>query len=840
MKKLWKQTLALLCCLCMALALVPTASAAGAKKVLFIGSDFTNDSIFYLSELAHLAGQDMDVALVEQKGGSFRTLAPAAAAGTALTYYKADASTGYKLTATPAKITVQDALKEQAWDIVVLQPGLYHAALKGNYGADFKYMVDMVEDLASSAKLYWNMPWAVDSNNMFVTFKDYFNKNVIGLYNAILTNTKDFVAANKSFDGIIYTGTAIQNARATALGEKMTRNTQNLTFKQGRLIASLTALKSLNSGANLGKVTVAALDGILTDSGSPADTYVNNEENLKLVLSSVNAACSGTPKLAEGDTSTAPNTNAAVYSYIQVEMPQLLKFPDITVMDNGDVIVSAYENVVHTPTIGDATEGVGSLVFYKSTDNGKTFQKMDFTIDEAQMEKWGICSLSNRYETLKTNPENNYTYYFDPRDPNVKSFHCDVNGDGKKENILFLTFWVRSFNKTNESTLGGTYCTYSTDGGKTWVTPQFAKVGVKRGDVMEFNDGTLLMPTYSGKTVVCSTITFDKSGKMTITEISRIPDGSWDGVPSSGGAEASFISPDGEKTVFTMIRPSGAVLRSDDRGKTWTLIGNEDDEIHQPGFTKIDDTRVFVTWAGTKQPRPIYGKVFYTDGAWTDSATVQIYGKAQSVSTSRDTGDPSCATLKDGKIITVSYDSYYRSLILTVEDPNADIYARKGTTPVTPVVDPIPETGTAFASKQTVDLDGKPTEFDMYMLVDKNGGETNYIKLRDIAYLLNGTQANFEVGYDGTISLTTKKAYTPNGSELKTPFSGNRAYKVCSTTIKVDGKVPSLAGITLTDNDGGEYNYFKLRDLGAALGFNVSWSEARGIYVETNKPYTAD
>ena len=822
MKKFLKQSLALLCCLCMALALVPMASAAGAKKVLFIGSDLTNDNIFYLSELAHLTGQDMDVTLLEKAGGTLRTLAPAASENTPLNYYKADASTNYKLTKDTNKKAIQPTLKEQAWDVVVLQPGLYYAATKGNYGSDLKYMVDMVEDLQPNAKLYWIMPWGVEKDNAYNVFKSYFEQNTVTFYNAIVNCTQEYIASNKSFDGIIYTGAAIENARQTALAGNLIRSMQYLTYKEGRLIAAMTALKTLNSGANLGKITVSALDGILTDSGIPADAYVNNDANLNLVKSAVTAACSGAPKLLSGDNGLHTNNSSAVFSYIQTEMPNYLKFPDVTVMDNGDVIVSAYENVVHTPTIGGgASEGVGALVFFKSTDGGKTFQRMPFAVDEAQMEKWGLCSLSDRYAKLKAKPTDGYIYYFDPRDPNVKSFHVDVNGDGKKENILFLTFWVRAFSKSGESSQGGTYCTYSTDNGKTWVTPQFFSVGVKRGDVMEFNDGTLLMPTYSGTSVICSEIKIDKDGKILCTKKSEIPDGKWDGVASSGGAEASFISTDGEKTVFTMIRPSGAVMRSDDRGATWTLIGNEDGGIHQPGFTKLDDSRVFVTWAGTTQPREIHGKVFYTDGAWTDSDDVEIYGKKDSVDISRDTGDPSCATLKDGKVITVSYDSYYRSVIVTIQDPDDPAYARKGTTPVTPAV---PESGTAYASKVSVNLDGKPTVFDMYKLVSEQG-DTNYIKLRDIASLLNGTAAQFEVGFNGTISLTTGKAYTPVGSEMSTPFSGSRAYKVCKTAIKVNGKVPALAGITLTDDNGGDYNYFKLRDLGDALGFKVDYDQ---------------
>ena len=47
-----------------------------------------------------------------------------------------------------------------------------------------------------------------------------------------------------------------------------------------------------------------------------------------------------------------------------------------------------------------------------------------------------------------------------------------------------------------------------------------------------------------------------------------------------------------------------------------------------------------------------------------------------------------------------------------------------------------------------------------------------------------------------------------------------------------------MEAITLVDDNGGGYNYFKLRDLGAALGFNVGWSKTQGVFIESDKPYT--
>ena len=160
--------------------------------------------------------------------------------------------------------------------------------------------------------------------------------------------------------------------------------------------------------------------------------------------------------------------------------------------------------------------------------------------------------------------------------------------------------------------------------------------------------------------------------------------------------------------------------------------------------------------------------------------------------------------------------------------------------PTTPPAETIPASGTAKASTQTVTVDGKAVEFQMYALVDENGNGTNYIKLRDMAQVLNGTEAQFSVGYDNaskSISVATGEAYTSTGSEMTTPFSGDRAYTGGSQSIQVDGEATEMTAITLLDDAGGGYNYFKLRDLGAALGFNVGWSKEAGVFIESDKPY---
>ncbi len=150
---------------------------------------------------------------------------------------------------------------------------------------------------------------------------------------------------------------------------------------------------------------------------------------------------------------------------------------------------------------------------------------------------------------------------------------------------------------------------------------------------------------------------------------------------------------------------------------------------------------------------------------------------------------------------------------------------------------PVAPGNLAYASTQKVLVDGKAVEFQCYALKDAEGNDTNYIKLRDIAAVLNGTSVQFHVGWNGAVNIETGKAYTPNGSEMHTPFSGNRVYSPATAPTNVNSQGSDLEAIVLNDDNGGAYTYYKLRDLGKALGFNIGWAAETGVFVETDKPY---
>lgn len=141
--------------------------------------------------------------------------------------------------------------------------------------------------------------------------------------------------------------------------------------------------------------------------------------------------------------------------------------------------------------------------------------------------------------------------------------------------------------------------------------------------------------------------------------------------------------------------------------------------------------------------------------------------------------------------------------------------------------------GTAYASTQSVLVDDNTVTFQAYALKDANGYLTNYVKLRDVAQVLNGTAVQFQIGWKGAVNIETGKSYTSNGSEMKTPFTGDRPYSTATASTNIDGVPADLEAIVLTDDQGGGHTYYRLRDLGTALGFLVGWSAEKGIFIET-------
>lgn len=172
-------------------------------------------------------------------------------------------------------------------------------------------------------------------------------------------------------------------------------------------------------------------------------------------------------------------------------------------------------------------------------------------------------------------------------------------------------------------------------------------------------------------------------------------------------------------------------------------------------------------------------------------------------------------------------------------DSTAVQYAKDFSIPYVTDQPIVEEAPLAYRRSQLMNINGASKSCTAYARKDDQGNETNYVKLRELACLLNESEARFNVTWDGAVNIQTKTAYPPDGTEVYSVFGGDWPYTINTAPIQIDGMAVDLEAIVLTDVQGNGYTYFKLRDLGQALGVNVSWdSEAGMVVVDTTKPYS--
>lgn len=138
---------------------------------------------------------------------------------------------------------------------------------------------------------------------------------------------------------------------------------------------------------------------------------------------------------------------------------------------------------------------------------------------------------------------------------------------------------------------------------------------------------------------------------------------------------------------------------------------------------------------------------------------------------------------------------------------------------------------TAFAESKTVDavkntkkvtLDGEEVMVGAY---DVEG--YNYLKLRDIAAILNGKKCQFSVGYDEPtklISVELTKAYEKVEGDLA-EIKDEKAKAIVSVKkILVNGEEKEVKTALIN-----EYNYMQLRDLGSLVGLGVKYDQVNKV-----------
>lgn len=125
----------------------------------------------------------------------------------------------------------------------------------------------------------------------------------------------------------------------------------------------------------------------------------------------------------------------------------------------------------------------------------------------------------------------------------------------------------------------------------------------------------------------------------------------------------------------------------------------------------------------------------------------------------------------------------------------------------------------------TININGSFSKVASY-----NIGGNNYFRLRDLASILAGTEAAFDVGYDDSKRLITVQTGTAlSGAPSLIQLDSNDVAVPNAMTVMVDDRYVAPTAYNING-----FTYFKLRELGQILGFGVDWDEdAQSMVINT-------
>ena len=228
-------------------ALLPVALAeevqARPVRVLAIGNSHTHDTFEYLPQVADAAGYNMEFAVLFI--GSSQLSEHVENARNDLPNYEYGfvengswiCNDGY---------TIRQALEIGPWDYISLQQESVQSGIPESL-VDVQTLIDYVHIYCPEAKIVYNMIWSFPNPANDFNVRQYFPDH-LAHYQGIVQATQEMILPNPDIDVLVYTGTAVQNARTSQLGRRqitLFRDNIHMSLYHGRYIAALTYFAGL-------------------------------------------------------------------------------------------------------------------------------------------------------------------------------------------------------------------------------------------------------------------------------------------------------------------------------------------------------------------------------------------------------------------------------------------------------------------------------------------------------------------------------------------------------------------------------------------------------------------
>lgn len=262
-------------------------------NVLFVGNSFSVDTSRYLYQIAEDAGYKIRIGDVWISGLHLDEMYTYASGNQRRFTYLENTSGSWKTLKNGGSSLwrLAEVLKRRKWDAVIINQ---YSADTGNMGSFYKNgnvrgenylsrIASYIHKKCPDALLGYNMTWAFPKNSSIADFSSIYAGSQKQMYRMICDTTrilldgyKNTAETEKSYssrnasvrasskgtdliDFVIPSGTAIQNARSSYMGDTLNRDQKHLSLTYGRYIAGLCAAASL--GMNIENVNKLHMDG---------------------------------------------------------------------------------------------------------------------------------------------------------------------------------------------------------------------------------------------------------------------------------------------------------------------------------------------------------------------------------------------------------------------------------------------------------------------------------------------------------------------------------------------------------------------------------------------------
>jgi hypothetical protein len=266
----------------------------GVLKILTIGNSYAIDSMHLLHEVYAAENPDKKVVLgyAYKSGAVLSEHVQCMNEDTAAyTYYEVAADGTRK---TSSKKTLTEMLRDENWDVVVLQQGSSESGLADTYNNDMTKLRSFAKtNLGYTPKYAWNMTWSYPGRTEAnaAGFDNYGSQEA--MFNAIVSAVKTKIFTNSNYTYVMPVGLAVQNARTYYTVRKdIHRDAYGHLNDMSRLMAAYVWYCELE-GVTLESLKLTTIPEKLTkswtDAGNTGD-MVLTEIQKAIVLESVNNA----------------------------------------------------------------------------------------------------------------------------------------------------------------------------------------------------------------------------------------------------------------------------------------------------------------------------------------------------------------------------------------------------------------------------------------------------------------------------------------------------------------------------------------------------------------------